>query len=302
MPEGPEIRTDSDQLDFFISNRILNSVLLINDLFDNRCDGLAELQKDLPLQVEKVRAYGKKLIIILKGKNSSNPWYIIFGYGMTGRIGSTKQKHSHLEFRMNKSWIGFDTWFYSDNRRFGSFEASNDPDFLQEQLSQISKPIALGYQNEKGFESITEEEFTEAIKECGDSYLARRLMDQKSICSGIGNYLLSEIFFEAKLDPYVRCSELSQNQIQELWKASNKIMLLSYNNNGHSASDYVNVNGQTGNFSSHLKVYGKDGEYINGNLIYACKGAHGRTIFITKENGADTLNKCLDSDNEDESN
>lgn len=293
MPEGAEIRVDADITDFFLSHRTMLSVELIGADFEKRCDGLEELQEALPMRVEKVRSRGKKLYIFLQDEAKAKPlWVIVIGYGMTGGIGQVKEKHSHLAFKMSHHKVGFDTFYYSDARRFGSFDASDDPEDLQTHLTETASPVALGYADEKGFEPITREQFAANIVKCKSSYLASRLMDQKSICSGVGNYILSEVFYEARLDPYIQCDELTPSQLQALWDALHKVMLASHEHGGMSMSDYVNADGNLGTYEEHLLVYGKADKSINGHLIYKCKGAHGRAIFFTDENGADTLSKA----------
>ncbi len=63
---------------------------------------------------------------------------------------------------------------------------------------------------------ITEEKFISNVKNCKKNYLAKVLIDQHRICSGVGNYLLSEIFYACKLNPNIRCSELSDSQIKKI--------------------------------------------------------------------------------------
>jgi formamidopyrimidine-DNA glycosylase len=298
MPEGPEIHVDSEQLDFFLSNRTMLSVELIGAAFKNRCDGLEELQGALPLRVTMVRSRGKKLYIFLQAEGKQQ-WVIVIGYGMTGNMGQTKQKHSHLAFKVSHHSIGFDTFYYSDARRFGTFDASDNPDDLKTYLSETASPVALGYPDEKGFEPISREQFTTNIGNCKTSYLASRLMDQKSICSGVGNYILSEVFYEARLDPFIQCDELTSAQIQALWDTLHKVMIGSYEHGGMSMSDYVNADGNQGRYEDCLLVYGKANKSINGHLIYKCKGPHGRAIFFTDENGADTLSKAEPENDDD---
>lgn len=295
MPEGPEVRTDADQLDFFLSHRVLRSIKLLNQTFEKRCQGLADFQNALPLTIERVRSRGKKLFIFFHSVNEEKQWFMVFGYGMTGNIGQTQQKHSHLEFVMSQSWIGFNSWFYSDIRRFGTFEASNSSEILDNYFSEIAPSIALGYPEEENFECITRSEFEENVRKFPKAFLAVKLMDQKSICSGIGNYILSEVFYEACLDPFIRCKEVDDDKMKSLWKAIHKIMKSSYKHQGMSMSDYVNPSGEEGTFENILSVYGKAKQFINDHKIYSCRGPHGRTIFFTAENGSETLRKMKSS-------
>lgn len=289
MPEGPEFRVDAEQLDFFLAGRMLKSVELINTAFESKCEGLDELKGVLPLTIDKVRSRAKKLFIFFKPVNNSPPWIIFMTYGMSGKMSLQKEEHSHLHFSFSKSHIGFNELYYTDVRRIGSsFDASCDPEDFTAHVTNFAKPIVFGYK-EEGFEVITRTEFDENIKKCKDSYLASRLMNQHSICSGVGNYILSESFYEAKLDPFISCNEMTEDKLEALWNGIHKVMMTSYESGGMSHENYVNPNGSYGKFDSICKVYDKEGQTINGHKIYSCKGPHGRTIWFTEENGIDTL-------------
>lgn len=288
MPEGPELRIDAEQLDFFLAGRTLNKLELINTVFENKCEGLDELRKALPLTIDKVRSRAKKLFIFFSPVKDAPPWVIFMAYGMTGKISLKKEEHSHLLFSVSHSHIGFDEFYYTDVRRIGSFEASNDPEDLTTHLTDFAKPVVFGY-NEKNFEAITKEEFESKIKDGKDGYLASKLMNQHSICSGIGNYVLSETLYEAKLDPFISCNEMDDKRIESLWNAVHKVMMASYERGGMSRENYVNPNGSYGTFDELCKVYDKAGQSVNGHKIHTCKGPHGRTIWFTEENGAETL-------------
>jgi formamidopyrimidine-DNA glycosylase len=294
MPEGPELRVDAEQLDFFLAGRTLKSIELINALFENKCEGLDELRGALPLVVDRVRSRAKKLFIFLKSVNNTPQWVIFMTYGMTGKISCDKEEHSHLQFRMSHSHVGFDEFFYTDPRRIGSFEASCDPEDFTIHVEDFAKPIVFGYR-EEGFDPITRDEFDAKIKAGKNGYLASRLMNQHAICSGIGNYVLSESLYEAGLDPFICCNELNESKLDSLWNAIHKVMITSYEHGGMSHVNYVNPSGSKGTFGNHCKVYDKEGQTIDGYKIHSCKGSHGRTIWFTEENGSDTLKHMNDS-------
>lgn len=267
---------------------MLESISFVTNVFENRCKGLEKLQECLPLKVKQVLSRSKKLFIKLcsvsnieteyKTTNNKEIWYIFLAYGMTGKVSTSKTKHSHIQFEMEHNWLGFNTFYYTDMRRIGSFEASSDIERFKFNVSDMGKPFVLGYNNE-GFEPITKDEFVSNIKSCKSSYLATKIMDQRSIGSGIGNYLLSEIFHEANLHPYCQCIELSDEKISQLWTAINKVILEAYNHGGASLQDYVQADGNIGEFQNHLKVYKNKGHDEHGNKIYSYKGPHGRTIW-----------------------
>ena len=192
MPEIVELRTDADLLDFYLCGRNIEDIT-VSDLFKNKCTGIEEIKGALPLKISRVMSKAKKLFIKLQ-----NNWWIIMTYGMTGSMSREKGKHSHINFKMENHFIGFNIFYYNDPRRIGSFISTNDAALFEYHANDMAKQIVLGYKFPY-FESIKHEEFSENVKNGKKKSLAKLLMDQRSICSGIGNYLLSEIFYEAKL-------------------------------------------------------------------------------------------------------
>lgn len=280
MPEIVEHRVDADFLDFYISNRVMTSIKFLSDLFKNKCSGIEELNAELPLTVQKVVSKAKKICIHLTNdKEEKKDWWIFICHGMSGSISEELKKHSHIQIDMAEHKIGLNTWYINNVRRIGSCQAMNDEEKILENINDMSKPIVLGYPEYDNFEPITSNEIHRSIKKAGKKYLAAALMDQRTICSGIGNYLLSEIFYEAKLKPFVRCNELSKDQINQFIKASEKVILESYSYGGVSMSDYIHIDGEKGTYENRLKVYGNDKKYIDGKKIQCMKGPHNRNIW-----------------------
>jgi formamidopyrimidine-DNA glycosylase len=276
MPEICEYRTDADILDFYLSNRDLLSVEFITNLFQSKCDGIEELKKLLPIKVNKVMSKAKKLFIFLK--KDQLEWWIILYYGMSGLISTIKEKHSHIKFTLSHSWIGMNQFYYQNIRRIGWVKAG-DINFFQSHLNDMAPQIGLGYDLD-GFKSISEIEFSENIKNAKHKSLVAALMDQRTICSGIGNWILSESLYEAKLDPEIKCNQLSKENIHNLYFSINKVIQTGYDHGGVSMSDYIQATGEEGNHEQYLKVYGRKGQKdCDGRNILNCKGKHGRTIW-----------------------
>lgn len=283
MPEIVEVLTDAESLDFFLSNRTLDDISFLNDLFKNKSKGLEELREALPLRIERVRSRAKKFFMRLVDPAGNKPdWWCFWSYGMNGRITLREVDHSHIRFQVSHCWIGMDEFFYTNVRRIGFFEASCDKDVYRGHVEDMARPIGLGWEGEADFKTITEKEFRVAVKQAGKKYFVAALMDQRTICSGIGNYLLSELMYEAKLDPLVRCPDLTEEEIKRLYQASLRVIKDSYENGGVSMKDYVHVDNTLGRHEYHLKVYRKKGKDAAGREIKHCKGKHGRTIWYVE--------------------
>lgn len=284
MPEIAEVRVDADLLDFYLNNRQLQKIEDVTGLFMNKCKGLEELNANLPLTVEWVKSRAKKIFIKLTGNmGDSQDWYIFITYGMTGGITHEPSKHCHLEFTLSEDWMGFNTFYYRDSRRIGSFIASCDPNEYTTQVTTMAKPFVLGYSH-PDFLPITKGEFVENLKTKGRrKYLISALDNQRSIGSGLGNYLLSECLYDAEIDPWIHCHELSEVEIGRLFDSIVKVVSLAYAYNGNSISDYYNINGEKGTFGSIMKVYSKAGKLDSMDReILSAKAPHGRTVFYVE--------------------
>ena len=72
---------------------------------------------------------------------------------------------------------------------------------------------------------------------------AHILLDQKSF-AGIGNYLRSEILFEANLNPYKKPKELDCDSLSNFARSIKNISLRAYRNNGVTVSEDIRTNGK----------------------------------------------------------
>ena len=105
-------------------------------------------------------------------------------------------------------------------------------------------------------------------------------MNQKKI-SGIGNYLRSEILYDAKINPFITIGKLNSNKIKDLFKSIVKISKKSFNSQNVILKDEKNY---TDEFE--FKVYQQD-KTPKGEKVYR-KVIKGRSVFYVKSNWVDS--------------
>jgi len=127
---------------------------------------------------------------------------------------------------------------------------------------------------------ITEEEFREKCIKHSNKNIAKALMDQKSICSGVGNYLLSEIVFDTGINPFRDFSSLDSDDISSLYECCNRLINKSYEYGGTSIKNYTDLNGEDGDNYYNLKVYGQE-EDPEGYPVVKIEGPHGRSLWLS---------------------
>lgn len=291
MPEHPEVLTIVDQLNLYFTNRTISSIYMVSSSVKfNRA--LSEMTKFLPLKIQKISCKGKLIIFEFveeesKGENkkeenkkSKSVKYLCNTLGDTGRWGIDYKlgiyKYLKYVFEM-KDDSNFPKYlFYDDKLGRGSLT------FVKDNKTYLSKLNTrnLGFIGE---EILKFKDFISNWNKISSSKkesltIAELLIDQKLLCSGIGNYLLAEILYATKINPWKKLTDITQKDLETIYIQSKRILSLSYKNGGMSFSDYIDVNGDKGKFIEHLEVYQQE-KTSKGEKVRHKKGSHGRTIW-----------------------
>ena len=282
MPEQSEVLTIVDGLDFYLCRKIIKSAEFLSGKYeDNPPDGFNEFVKSLPITIEKVFCKGKLPVFNMKEIDGDDKWWLLNSLRMTGtwQLEQGNKEHTRFKFtfepKEENGVFDIDEIFYIDPRGLGTFEFINDEDTKEKKLNALA-PCFIGPKEYR----IDYKTFYDNIKTSKKSLLTSKLQDQKSICSGIGNYLLSEIMYECGFHPTIKCNELTDDDIQSLFDNSKKIITSSYNHGGMSMRDYVNIYGEEGKYEKELKVYGKKGKTDPyGNKVLSLKRGNGQTLW-----------------------
>lgn len=235
MPEGPEVRVVGEFLNHYLgSGSILEEVLMLND--STRGAPAIPLVK---LSLSKVFTHGK-LIVFDFGERR-----LISSLGMTG-IWSILPGKSHGRFALKfRNCLGrIMMLYYSDVRNFGKLQV----------LDQKGFENLLENRGVDPFETeITVESF--APLRSSRRQLGPALLDQSCIV-GIGNYLKSDILWQARLSPMRKFNSLSEEELSRLSAAINDLMRRSYELGGYSFRDYVHPDGKAGEYVP--LIYGRE--------------------------------------------
>lgn len=291
MPEQPEVARITDQLEFYLINKKVLSITPLRGKFieefekydneeDEEFEEITDKQrflKDLPLKISDVFYRGKLIFIMFEKKGKK--WMMVNSLRMTGSWRLDRDKYSCLKFDLEEKKENgpFDITeiYYTDVRTLGVFELIDDEDRFENRINDFNLSFMGRY-------TITYDQFEKNVKKCKNSFLVKSLDDQRSICSGIGNYLMSEILYDAKLHPLIKCNQLTNKNIKTLYNSCASIIKKSYENGGVSVSDYVDLYGEKGKHQDILKVYDpkkKKKTDPHGNKIILEKGKHGRTLY-----------------------
>lgn len=203
MPESPETAKSTDWLVKHLRTsdgwRNFTGIALISkgQKYDDIDIELCTKALDQPL--EDVFCQGKHYFICLA------EGVVIHAHFMMGGEWTDKYVEG-AHFRMNFGEVKV----YFNSFRFGKFEILS----TLEKFEELA-PDFLGRNR------ITLEIWLQRFNKIqGKSNLRKLLMDQKRLVSGIGNYIIAEIFYRAKLHHSVTVKELSEQQRIDLFHIS----------------------------------------------------------------------------------
>jgi formamidopyrimidine-DNA glycosylase len=151
------------------------------------------------------------------------------------------------------------TLYYTDQLSYGTLTFTNDQGLIDKELNKLAPDIE--YTNLKTFMEQVEKKLKT------DGLIEDAIIDQHQFVSGIGNYLKSEILYDAKLSPKRSVHSLSITDWKELFTSAKKVI----------KRIFKNVNDEHA-YMDTMKVYQKEIDPL-GNKIQKHKTKEGRTTF-----------------------
>jgi formamidopyrimidine-DNA glycosylase len=268
MPELPEVETVARGLrQAILGRRILSVTLGKTDFIDDP----AALEQHLPgRQIEAVERYGKFMLLrlsaldgatLVSGNGDAAPASLLVHLGMTGQIapspaGKPLEKHTHVCLLLDDGR----ELRYTDARRFGRI-AYLTKDLLAEELAGFgADPL-----------DVSEDEFVERI--CGRRARIKALLLDQSVLRGVGNIYADESLWKAKIHPVRLGAKLNRKDAETLRRALQDILRKAIVLRGSSISDFLDAEGEPGEYQRHHRAYGREGKNC-----YRCKVAIRRAI------------------------
>jgi formamidopyrimidine-DNA glycosylase len=248
VPELPEVETIARGVAKRVAGQTVESVWL-----SGRPQTLKSPPREIArtlegARVEQVRRVGKHIVFDLSRQPSAvsqhgkHPQFIVH-LGMTGSLTVVPperkhEKHTHAILKLSS---GQELRFI-DPRMFGklaiareSFRAAGE------------EPLDVGA-----------EAFTALFKKT-KAPIKSALLNQK-LLSGVGNIYADEALFRAGVRPRRRGHTLTRAELYRLYENLQAVLNESIAAGGTTFSDYVDAEGEWGNYQFDLRVYGREGE------------------------------------------
>jgi formamidopyrimidine-DNA glycosylase len=274
MPEGPELRHSRDVLRNIVVDKFMTRLLTTTSgrYSTKQPEGMTEIVKDLPLRIESVDVKGKFMWLTLKGQDKT--WYMWCTYGMSGQWSRTADKHAAFIFEYNDSG-GLITrdqqkLFFNDQRRFGTIKFVSDVNAHEKKLASLGPDILED-------PPLAPELFAERILKKPMRTISEALMDQSCV-AGVGNYLKAEILYRSGVSPHRNVTELSADEIVELWAETISASREAYLDHGASIRTYKTVDNEKGKAQFFFRAYGQK-HCPSGHAITREETRDGRTSW-----------------------
>src|SRR6184192_1622814 len=261
MPELPEVETVARGLhQTILGRRILSVALGKTDFID---DPVA-LEQNLPgHRIDAVERYGKFMLLRLSeaaatngngGENTAKQASLLVHLGMTGQMAPSPaekplEKHTHVCMLLDDGR----ELRYTDARRFGRMAYLTEAPLAEELTRFGADPL-----------EVSKEEFVKRIRE-RRARVKALLLDQ-SVLRGVGNIYADESLWRAKIHPARLGVQLNARQTETLRRVLQDILRKAIAMHGSSISDFLDADGEPGEYQRHHRAYGREGK-----RCYRCK-------------------------------
>jgi formamidopyrimidine-DNA glycosylase len=250
MPELPEVETVVRGLRASLPGRTILGVRFGKTDF---IDDPAALAEKLPgMRITDLSRLGKFICIgLVPGGSAADPktpLHLVVHLGMTGRLTTRHPAdpvapHTHGFFALDDGR----ELRYTDIRRFGRILIIPESRMARFRSRLGSEPL-----------ETTLEEFRARFG-LRRARIKALLLDQ-GILRGVGNIYADESLFRARIHPARIAAHLTQTQLATLHRSVREVLTAAIRLRGSSISDFVDSDGNRGEFQRQHRVYQREGK------------------------------------------
>jgi formamidopyrimidine-DNA glycosylase len=164
---------------------------------------------------------------------------LVVHLGMTGKLllDASTTAYTHGVFTLDDGVL-----LYDDPRQFGRIEGD-----VRRVAKLGPEPLEIGL-----------EDFTARLR--SRKTRMKALLLNQAFLAGLGNIYVDEALFRAGIHPLASAARISRPRAARLHRAIQDVLTLAIEHRGSSISDYVDADGERGNFQILHQVYGREGE------------------------------------------
>jgi formamidopyrimidine-DNA glycosylase len=189
------------------------------------------------------------------------PASLLVHLGMTGQLAPSPaaqpcEKHTHVCLLLDDGR----ELRYTDARRFGRIAYLTEVPLAEELVGFGADPL-----------EVSSEEFARRIR--GRRARIKALLLDQGVLRGVGNIYADESLWRAKIHPARLGANLRAKQAEMLRRVLQQILQKAIALRGSSISDFLDAEGEPGEYQRHHRAYGREGK-----SCYRCKTLIRRAI------------------------
>ena len=255
MPELPEVETVVRGLRQTVLGRKILSVWIgKSDFIDNP----AEFTRLSGQKIAAIDRFGKFMLLRLaNGEDAAekvlenaatHAALLLVHLGMTGQLAPSAaeipfDKHTHVSLTLDDGR----ELRYTDARRFGRMAYLTGESLAKEIADAGADPL-----------EVSAAEFAGRVRS-RNARIKALLLDQ-SVFRGVGNIYADESLWRAKIHPARIGAKISAKEAATLRRVLQEILNRAIVMRGSSISDFLDANGEPGEYQRHHRAYGREGK------------------------------------------
>jgi endonuclease-8 len=258
MPESPEVTYLSNYISRYCQGKVLTSVDIKKGRYAKHGApmGFDAFVTDLPLKLVDVTKKAKITVL-----HFEKGWYIVSKLGMMGWWYVNYDRPEWMRGGPNIEFKFPDIYLqYHDTLSYGTLTFTRDLGYIEKEFNRLAPEV----------EKVTVAEVMERIakkKAVSKKLIEDVLLDQTAIVSGVGNYLKSEILYEARISPKRRVDSFTTEDWKIFLAAARKVIKRK-----------VKTVCDLDKYSATMYVYSKSVDPL-GNKIETHKTKDNRTTY-----------------------
>ena len=142
--------------------------------------------------------------------------------------------------------------FFNDQRKFGWVKLLPTDEVKNLPFMQKVGPEPLDPQTRA-------EDFIQRIRRRQNSMIKPAFLDQ-AVIAGVGNIYADEALWAAQIHPQTRVKNVSDQQLNTLFKELRRVLQLSIDQGGSTDKNYVDAEGRKGNYLTFAHVFRREGQ------------------------------------------
>lgn len=260
MPELPEVETVRRQLQDRIVGKTIADIEVRS--WKSVGDDRYFVQKLVDQTVQAITRSGKYLFFELSDEDQ----FLICHLRMTGRLifvpadsedqiggghrlSHPPQSQPHKHTRIIFEFTDESHLYFNDVRKFGY-------------MKRADKQAIKAQKDKLGPEPLTAAYTADWLKEVlsGRNTSVKAALLKQSDIAGLGNIYVDEACWRARIYPDRRAGSLDTDEVQRLYDATQSVLADSLSFGGTTFEDFADTNGEHGNFTDRLAVFGREGE------------------------------------------